>query len=155
MLGFGKSTQKPVKSNGSSNGATMLKKVDTPVHYNDDSIVDALDAMNDHTEKLNDKLDKLIEVASRPQAMHPETQMLRDEQKERIKFLEGMVKELSNKPPQIQIKEVPVEKVVENIVEKGSTAKFDLNSLTKDELHVCAGKLTDAELLAIIRARKK
>ena len=100
------------------------------------------------SDTIVEKLDNIFGIVSQPPRIHPETEMLRAEQKERVAFLEGMVKDLSKRAATTS--EPMIKEVIKEV-----EVKTDINKLPKEELKTVAEKLSDAELLAIVRGRKK
>ena len=115
------------------------------------------------------KVDELIKIASRPPVMHPETELLRQETRERIKFLEVMVTNLSNRTVPGVVSTIPCEPIIKEVekivykdvevrVEVPVPAQFkfedEIGNFTDTQLEECAKLLTDSQLLTIVRARK-
>ncbi len=112
-------------------------------------------------DKLCERIDALILAVNKPPLMHPETAILREDTRERIRFLENMVKELTGQPRVIssvtstpEIITETIEKIVYKDVEKEFIFSDKLPFFTQDNLTECAKLLTDAQLLSIVRARK-
>lgn len=106
---------------------------------------------------LGEKLDKIQGILDKPIRIHPETEILRSSERERIDFLQDMVRNLTTQKMQLPAVIAPAEvkEVVKEVIKEVPVNKpFSPEDLTSEQLIECANLLPDKELLSIMRSRR-